>query len=107
MKPSCYNGTSGSEEVYESSLESIESSNNLALKPLSGLQFPPHNKGGMNKVSSADSLLTMIRNIAANKLSASTPSSPQLSEDRNSVKDSKDGERSPLLTPRPFSCAPL
>ena len=96
LKPTHYNGTSGSEEVYESSLESIESSNNLALKPLSGLQYPQHNKGGMNKVSSADSLLTMIRNIAANKLSASTPSSPQLSENGDAL---SSGYPTPLSTP--------
>ena len=32
----------------------------------------------MNKISSADSLLSMIKNLANNKLSPSTPSSPQV-----------------------------
>ena len=32
----------------------------------------------LNKISSADSLLSMIKNLANNKLSPSTPSSPQV-----------------------------
>ena len=86
--PSAYNGTSGSEEVYESIMESIESSNSLA--------FPHHNTGKMNKVSSADSLLTMIRNTASNKMSSSTPSSPQLSETGDAL---SSGYPTPLSTP--------
>ena len=95
MKPSIYN-TSGSEEVYESSMESIESSSSFALKPLSALHFPLQSQGQMSKVSSADSLLTMIRNIAANKMSASTPSSPQLSETGDAL---SSGYPTPLSTP--------
>ena len=96
MKQSNYNGTSGSEEVYESSMESIESSNSFALKPLSALSLPPQNKNKLNKVSSADSLLSMIRNLASNKLSTSTPSSPQLSETGDAL---SSGYPTPLSTP--------
>ena len=84
--------TSGSEDLYESSMESIESNNaasgsGLTLHPLSALNTSnvASNAGGkhmhkLQKISSADSLMSMIKNLASNRMSTSTPSSPQLSE---------------------------
>ena len=68
---SSYHGTSGSEEIFESSLESIESYNNFQLKPLS---LSTQHRTKINKISSADSLLSMIRNLASSRLNTSTPS---------------------------------
>ena len=93
---SSYYGTSGSEERVESSLESIESYNNFQLKPLSGLGLSTHQRNKLNKISSADSLLTMIRNLASSKLNASTPSSPQLSDNGDVL---SSGYPTPLSTP--------
>ena len=82
-------GTSGSEEVCESSMESIESYNNISLKPLTGLSLGPQPaspmqaakiRNKMSKISSADSLFSMIRSLASSKMSISSPSSPQLSD---------------------------
>ena len=79
--------TSGSEDLYESSMESIESNNatsGLTLHPLSALNTPcntgANGKNKLQKISSADSLMSMIKNLASNRMSTSTPSSPQLSE---------------------------
>ena len=79
-------------------MESIESHNNFALRPLSGLnlQGQVQHRNKMAKISSADSLLSMIRNIASSKLNTSTPSSPQLS-DNGDVASS--GFPTPLSTP--------
>ena len=90
---SSYHGTSGSEEIFESSLESIESYNNFQLKPLS---LPTQHRNKINKISSADSLLSMIRNLASSKLNTSTPSSPQLSENGDIL---SSGYPTPLSTP--------
>ena len=90
---SSYHGTSGSEEIFESSLESIESYNNFQLKPLS---LSTQQRTKINKISSADSLLSMIRNLAASKLNTSTPSSPQLSENGDIL---SSGYPTPLSTP--------
>ena len=97
--------TSGSEDLYESSMESIESNNattGLTLHPLSALnQQPGSSNGGHNKklqkISSADSLMSMIKSLAANRLSTSTPSSPQLSENGDNI--SSGGFPTPLTTP--------
>ena len=70
-------------------MESIESYNNISLKPLTGLSLGPQPgsprqadkiRNKMSKISSADSLLSMIRNLASSKMSISSPSSPQLSD---------------------------
>ena len=91
-------GTSGSEDVCESSMESIESYNNISLKPLTGLSLgsrpaSPRQadkiKNKMSKISSADSLLTMIRNLASSKMSISSPSSPQLSDNGDMASSGK------------------
>ena len=87
-----YPGTSGSDmSMCESSMESIESYNNVVLRPLAGRQGAK-----MTKISSADSLLSMIRNIASSKLSISSPSSPQLSENGDMA---SSGFPTPLSTP--------
>ncbi len=93
------NGTSGSEADIncESSMESIESSNtNLTLHPLSALNKDPSKK--LQKISSSDSLMSMIKSLAANRKSASTPSSPQLSE-FGDVTSVSSGFPTPLTTP--------
>jgi hypothetical protein len=89
--------TSGSEDMCESSMESIESTNNgsLTLHPLSALNSSPRNK--LHKISSADSLMSMIKSLAANRMSTSTPSSPQLSETGDGL--SSSGWPTPLTTP--------
>ena len=97
--------TSGSEDLYESSMESIESNNattGLTLHPLSALNQPNANGAGghnkkLQKISSADSLMSMIKSLAANRLSTSTPSSPQLSENGDNI--SSGGFPTPLTTP--------
>ena len=83
--------TSGSEDLYESSMESIESNNaasgsGLTLHPLSALSTTQTGNGGksnaggskhmhkLQKISSADSLMSMIKNLASNRMSTSTPS---------------------------------
>ena len=81
--------TSGSEDLYESSMESIESNNaasGLTLHPLSALNTSQSGTGNSNagvagkhmhklqKISSADSLMSMIKNLASNRMSTSTPS---------------------------------
>ena len=100
---------SGSEDLYESSMESIESNNatsGLTLHPLSALN---QNTGGsansanakkLQKISSADSLMSMIKNLASNRMSTSTPSSPQLSENGDvSCSLGSSGFPTPLTTP--------
>ena len=80
-------------------MESIESYNNIALRPLSGLHLQSHGQGQRNKmakISSADSLLSMIRNIASSKISISSPSSPQLSDNGDIA---SSGYPTPLSTP--------
>ena len=100
--------TSGSEDLYESSMESIESNNatiGLTLHPLSALNPNPsngssgntHHSKKLQKISSADSLMCMIKNLAANRLSTSTPSSPQLSDNGDNI--SSGGFPTPLTTP--------
>ena len=54
-------------------------------------------KSKLQKISSADSLMCMIKNLATNRLSTSTPSSPQLSENGDGV--SSGGFPTPLTTP--------
>ena len=88
--------TSGSEDLYESSMESIESNSatsGLTLHPLSALNQSAvaavisgasaattttsgsaGNSKKLQKISSSDSLMCMIKNLATNRLSASTPS---------------------------------
>ncbi len=119
--PPCFLGGSGgsSEEVFESSLESIDSTNNswrpsvassggAALSPNKlAFGYGPGNGGGgggggdadrrhLEKIASADSLLAMIRagnaQLGQQSLPASTPSSPQLS-------DGGGGCATPLTTP--------
>ena len=79
-------------------MESIESYNNISLKPLTGLSLgsqpaSPRQadkiKNKMSKISSADSLLTMIRNLASSKMSISSPSSPQLSDNGDMASSGK------------------
>ena len=91
-------GTSGSEDVCESSMESIESYNNISLKHLTGLSLGPQPasprqaaniRNKMSKISSADSLLSMIRNLASSKMSISSPSSPQLSDNGDMASSGK------------------
>ena len=80
-------------------MESIESYNNISLRPLSGLHLQSHGQGQRNKmakISSADSLLSMIRNIASSKISISSPSSPQLSDNGDIA---SSGYPTPLSTP--------
>lgn len=98
--------TSGSEDLYESSMESIESNNattGLTLHPLSALNqntgngSSTHHSKKLQKISSADSLMCMIKNLAANRLSTSTPSSPQLSDNGDNI--SSGGFPTPLTTP--------
>ena len=98
--------TSGSEDLYESSMESIESNNatsGLTLHPLSALNTPCNTANGKNKlqkISSADSLMSMIKNLASNRMSTSTPSSPQLSENGDlSCSVGSSGFPTPLTTP--------
>ncbi|XP_059098471.1 mucin-2-like [Tigriopus californicus] len=80
------NGYSGSEEQFESSMESLESScTSFPMRSMSMLS-PGSAKQArhLHKISSADSLLSMIKSLAAqkgNNHAASTPSSPQLSVD--------------------------
>ena len=79
-------------------MESIESNNNLQLRPLSVLS--PSGRQGktpLQKNSSADSLLSMIKNLTVSNKSnnASTPSSPQFSD----VGDVSSGFPTPLTTP--------
>ena len=85
-----YIGTSGSDiSMCESSMESIESyNNNIGARGKQSLK--------MTKISSADSLLSMIRNIASSKLSISSPSSPQLSDNGDLA---SSGFPTPLSTP--------
>ena len=119
------NGSSEDAAGCESSLESIESSSVLTLRPLSALspntgqetgQDPdnpiashhtqqqqqqltsPKLSNKLQKISSADSLFSMIKNLAAtsNKLNTSTPSSPQFSELDGMV---SSGFPTPLTTP--------
>ena len=106
--------TSGSEDLYESSMESIESNSattGLTLHPLSALNQSAlaaaanisgnggsNNKSKLQKISSADSLMCMIKNLASNRLSTSTPSSPQLSENGDGG-ISSGGFPTPLTTP--------
>ena len=98
---------SGSESnVFESSMDSLDTQNStvLALRPLSALNSTATNgscvagsqqnsngdavnnssrAGGgskLQKLSSADSLFSMIRNLASNNRNTSTPSSPQFSD---------------------------
>ena len=84
-----YNGSSASEDVFESSLESIESSNvSLSVtRPLSALSpnaTAASSKNRLHKISSADSLLSMIKCLTStNRNAVSTPNSPQLSFDTN------------------------
>ena len=91
-------GTSGSEDVCESSMESIESYNNISLKHLTGLSLGPQPasprqaaniRNKMSMISSADSLLSMIRNLASSKMSISSPSSPQLSDNGDMASSGK------------------
>ena len=95
------NGTSGSEADVncESSMESIESTNaNLTLHPLSALNKDPAHSKKLQKISSSDSLMSMIKSLAVNRKSASTPSSPQLSQDGDAASISS-GFPTPLTTP--------
>jgi hypothetical protein len=84
-------------------MESIESTpHNLSLSPLSALGLPADTARGasakkLQKISSADSLFTMIKNLAANRLNTSTPSSPQMSEAGDYL--SSSGLPTPLTTP--------
>ena len=92
--------TSGSEDLYESSMESIESNSattGLTLHPLSALNQAQNSKSKLQKISSADSLMCMIKNLASNRMSTSTPSSPQLSENGDGI--SSGGFPTPLTTP--------
>ena len=96
--------TSGSEDLYESSMESIESNSattaGLTLHPLSALNQAQQNSGNskkLQKISSTDSLMCMIKNLAVNRMSTSTPSSPQLSENGDGI--SSGGFPTPLTTP--------
>lgn len=99
--------TSGSEDLYESSMESIESNNancGLTLHPLSALNSSASSANGvaangkhkLHKISSADSIMSMIKNLASNHLSTSTPSSPQLSDYGDGA---SSGFPTPLTTP--------
>lgn len=79
------NGYSGSEEQFESSMESLESScTSFPMRSMSMLS-PGSAKQArqLHKISSADSLLSMIKSLTAQKgnHASSTPSSPQLSVD--------------------------
>ena len=98
--------TSGSEDLYESSMESIESNSattGLTLHPLSALNHNQSNNAAskkLQKISSADSLMSMIKNLAATRMSTSTPSSPQLSDNGDgSPGISSGGFPTPLTTP--------
>ena len=116
-------GGSGSEEVFESSLESIESSSAANAAAASLLRPSGHSSKHLEKIASADSLLSMMRGnnpaggqggagglgVRSNSLKAhpaSTPSSPQLSDNGSS------GFPTPLTTPdtpmsAPFFGSPL
>ena len=112
---------SGSESnVFESSMDSLDTQNStmLTLRPLSALNPSTTNGtcvGGMQqnntndntnsraggvsklqKLSSADSLFSMIRNLASNNRNLSTPSSPQFSDINDMI---SSGFPTPLTTP--------
>ena len=112
---------SGSESnVFDTSMESLESHNStvLMLRPLSALNPTTTNgscvagvqqsntndgtnsrAGGgskLQKLSSADSLFSMIRNLASTNRNTSTPSSPQFSDINDII---SSGFPTPLTTP--------
>ena len=114
---------SGSESnVFESSMDSLDTQNStvLALRPLSALNSTATNgscvagsqqhsngdavnnssrTGGgskLQKLSSADSLFSMIRNLASTNRNTSTPSSPQFSDINDII---SSGFPTPLTTP--------
>ncbi len=117
------NATSGSEDVYESSMESIESStNSLHPKPLAVIGSRQQAKQ-LHKISSADSLLSMIKTLKSSSPSkslggspgahpeicraSSTPTSPQLSDEAGMFLSSADmassGDSPTRLTAPPSS----
>ena len=78
---------SGSEDVYESSMESIDSTTVMSPGMVSGigqsgnntnhLLSPRDKSKQLHKISSADSLLTMIKNLSPLSKTNSVPCSPQ------------------------------
>lgn len=130
--PGGANGSSDDPAGLESSMESIESTAVMALRPLSVLtpgangaaatgaataepekqnqltaaaaasssSSSPKLSSKLQKISSADSLFSMIKNLTASnasKLNTSTPSSPQFSELEWNLASS--GFPTPLTTP--------
>lgn len=116
-----FNGTSGSEEVFESSMESIESSQNFLhtrssgggaaadmLSPGFRKSLSPNGKQ-LHKISSADSLLSMIKSLTtanrsgSNTNISSTPVSPQFPDASCggllNPEDNSSGGTTPVMTP--------
>ncbi|CAB4065120.1 unnamed protein product [Lepeophtheirus salmonis] len=83
--PLSYGITSASEDVHESSIESIDSCSPSTLcavtKEGGVLSINKKPTNHLLKISSADSLISMIRSLTVNRNAVSTPSSPQLSND--------------------------
>lgn len=101
-QPNAFLSGNSTEEVYESSMESIESSSNLYIKPPLSALSP--NARHLQKIASADSLLSMIKTLAApqnTKPHSSMPSSPQLSDEKGL--EPASGFPSPLNTPDTLS----